>query len=110
METTDTTILDRLERLERLFDEVHLPPDSIVGAAYVARLFDCSPESVVCGRFGTDRIPRVRQRPVGFKKKDVDRVLKSLEPLTKEEAKNRAAKISGDAKKVRRKSMITKAA
>lgn len=47
-------------------------PDAIVGAEYVARLIDCSPEAVVRGRFGTDRIRRVREKPVGFVKREVD--------------------------------------
>ena len=47
-------------------------PDAIVGAEYVARLIDCPPESVVRGRFGTDRLRRVREKPVGFVKREVD--------------------------------------
>jgi hypothetical protein len=46
--------------------------DAIVGAGYVARLINCSEESVVRGRFGTDRLRRVREKPVGFVKREVD--------------------------------------
>jgi hypothetical protein len=46
--------------------------EAIVGAEYVALLIGCSDESVVRGRFGTDRLRRVREKPVGFVKREVD--------------------------------------
>lgn len=46
--------------------------EAIVGAEYVARLIDCPVESVVRGRFGTNALRRVREKPVGFVKKEVD--------------------------------------
>jgi hypothetical protein len=77
----------RIERLELITYEAALPGEAIVGAAYVARLFDCSEEAVVRGRFGTDRIPRCREKPVGFRKMDVHRVLKTLSrPLAEQAA------------------------
>jgi hypothetical protein len=69
---------ERVEQLERLVGEVHLSDDAIVGADYVARQFGCSPEAVVRGRFGTDRIKRIRRKPLGFRKGDVHKALKQL--------------------------------
>ena len=75
------TELDHIKsRLAALEEEVRflraarqIPADeAIVGAEYVALLINCAPEAVVRGRFGTDRIRRVRERPVGFVKKEVD--------------------------------------
>ena len=97
----------RIAQLERLFSEAYLPADAIVGANYVAKLFDCSPEAVVRGHFGTNQIPRVRERPVGFRKSDVHKVLKELtKPVSQKAAEARAKAYPVK----RRKSVITKAA
>lgn len=74
-------------------------PDAIVGAEYVARLIDCPAESVVRGRFGTDVLRRVREKPVGFVKREVDAWHKQNITPTKE----KAAEIRRRTKLIRRK-------
>ena len=98
-------ILERIERLELLYEVQHLPADAIVGANYVAKLFDCSPEAVRRGHFGTDKIPRMRNSPVGFRKSDVHKVLKNM----KKPVEQKAAEARAKAYRVKpRKSIITK--
>ena len=100
--TDEQQILERLERLERFVVETRLPDYSIVGAEYVAKLFDCSPEAVVRGRFGTDAIMRVRNNPAGFRKADVHRVLKNLSKTAEEIA----AAERGKARSVKRRKTL----
>lgn len=108
MSESDTkNILERIEQLERLVAETRLPDEAIVGANYVALLFDCSAEAVVRGRFGTDRIPRIREKPVGFKKSEVHRVLREMKTPVSE----RAAEVRSKTRPIkRRRSIITKKA
>lgn len=80
------TIEQRLEKLEQLVILTRLPGEAIVGADYVASLFNCSTNAVVRGRFDTDKIPRVRERPVGFRKMDVHRVLREVTKPVAEKA------------------------
>ena len=103
MTVAEMTIEQRLERVERLIIETRLPGDQIVGAKYVAELFDCSEESVIRKRFGTDKIPRVREKPVGFRKADVHRVLREITKPAAEVAAEKLAKA-----KTRKRSIITK--
>lgn len=99
--------LERLEQLEWLYEVQHLPADAIVGANYVAKLFDCSPDAVVRGHFGTNQIRRVRHSPVGFRKSDVHKVLAELtKPITQKAAEARAKAYPVK----RRKSVINKQA
>lgn len=56
----------------------NLDPAAIVGADYVAFRFNCSESAVVRGRFETNRIPRVRRKPLAFVKRDVDAVWRNL--------------------------------
>ncbi|MCA1623163.1 MAG: hypothetical protein LC768_06790 [Acidobacteria bacterium] len=68
----------------------HLPAGAIVGADYVAYKFGCSEEAVVRGRFETDRIPRLRKKPVAFVKRAVDEVWLNLnQPVSEKAAKLR---------------------
>ena len=83
-----------LADLRRLVIETRLPDDQIVGAEYVAALFDCSVDAVIRKRFGTAKIRRVRLSPVGFRKADVHTVLKDLT----RPARDIAAQIVGSAK------------
>jgi hypothetical protein len=101
---SEESILARLERLERLVVEMDLPDCAIVGADYVAKLFNCPKDAVVRGRFLTNAIPRIRLKPVGFRKGDVHRVLRELKMPVQE----RAAEIMANAKTRRRRSIIKK--
>ena len=47
----------------------------LVDAAYVARLFGCSVDSVRRRKAGTKDLPRYSNRPLRFLKKDVDEFL-----------------------------------
>jgi hypothetical protein len=73
----------------------NLAPDAVVGADYVAHRFGCSEAAVVRGRFDTDKIPRFRQKPLAFIKREVDAVFKALTRSPSE----RAAEIRYKAKK-----------
>jgi hypothetical protein len=52
----------------------NLPPDAVVGVDYVSYKFGCSQNAVVRGRFGTDKIPRFREKPIAYIKRNVDSV------------------------------------
>ena len=109
MANTEPTIEERLEKLERITFEQSLPDYAIVDADYVARLFSISRGAVVNKRFGTHKIPRCREKPVGFRKADVHRVLRETSKTTQEKA---AAEIAGARllkRKPRKKSIIKKA-
>lgn len=108
MTELEQNLTARLERLERLFSEVHLPPEAIVGADYVAQMFACSVEAVVRGRFGTDKIPRVSNKPVRFKKSDVHRILNTKIKPQKTIAEKVDEAIRNARPVKRRKSIITK--
>lgn len=86
------SIEERLEKLERFYYEQSLPDYAIVGANYVAVLFDIKPIAVVNRRFGTHKIPRCREKPVGFRKGDVHRVLREVSKTTEEKAANAMAR------------------
>lgn len=53
----------------------NLPPAAVVGTDYVAFRFGCSEAAVVRGRFEINRIPRLRDKPIAFIKRNVDGVL-----------------------------------
>lgn len=103
MTATELSLQEQINQLKRLIVETRLPEDSIVGAAYVAELFGCSEESVIRRRFGTDKIPRVREKPVGFRKGDVHRVLREITRPAAEVAAEAIAKA-----RPRKRSIITK--
>ncbi len=68
----------------------NLPPAAIVGTDYVAYRFGCSGSAVIRGRFGTERIPRLRNKPIAFIKRDVDAVWQNLnKPIPEKAAKYR---------------------
>ncbi len=68
----------------------NLPPAAIVGTDYVAFRFNCSESAVVRGRFETNRIPRLREKPVAFIKRNVDAVWLNLnQPISEKAAKYR---------------------
>ena len=95
-----------LEKLEQIAAERFLPDYAIVGADYVARLFNCSERAVVDGRFGTERIPRCRKSPVGFRKSDVHKVLRETSRSVREKAVEEMRKPK--LVKRRKRSVITK--
>ena len=64
----------------------NLPPAAIVGADYVAFRFSCSESAVVRGRFETSQIPRLRDKPIAFIKRDVDAVWLNLNKSVPEKA------------------------
>jgi len=56
----------------------NLPAAGVVGSDYVAYRFGCSEAAVIRGRFETDKIPRLRNKPVVFIKRNVDAVWHNL--------------------------------
>lgn len=64
----------------------NLPPTAIVGKDYVAYRFNCSQEAVVRGRFDTNQIPRLRNKPIAFVKRNVDAVWQNLHKSPAEKA------------------------
>lgn len=64
----------------------NLPPTAIVGKDYVAYRFNCSEAAVVRGRFDTNQIPRLRNKPIAFIKRNVDAVLQNLHKSPAEKA------------------------
>lgn len=56
----------------------NLPPSAVVGSDYVAYRFGIAENAVVRGRFETNRIRRVRNKPLAFIKREVDAVWHSL--------------------------------
>ncbi|HMS41117.1 MAG TPA: hypothetical protein PKE69_12880 [Pyrinomonadaceae bacterium] len=101
--TIETTILERLDTLTKAVESLrsdftisqitffeNLPPTAVVGADYVAYRFGCSQSAVVRGRFETDRIPRFRNKPIAFVKRNVDAVWHELnKPVSEIAAKYR---------------------
>lgn len=68
----------------------NLPPAAVVGTDYVAFRFGCSESAVVRGRFETDKIPRLRNKPLAFIKRNVDAVWLNLnQPVADKAAKYR---------------------
>jgi hypothetical protein len=64
----------------------NLPAHAVVGTDYVSYRFGCSQDAVVRGRFETDKIPRLRSKPIAFIKRNVDAVWMNLNKPVKEEA------------------------
>ena len=92
-------ILDELSELKRTVESLkldftlnqitffeNLSPDAVVGTDYVAYRFGCSESAVVRGRFETNRIPRFRNKPIKFIKRDVDAVFRELNESVKEKS------------------------
>lgn len=68
----------------------NLPPTATVGTDYVAYRFGCSQAAVVRGRFDTAKIPRFRNKPIAFIKRNVDAVWHELnKPVSEIAAKYR---------------------
>ncbi len=63
-----------------------LVPAAVVGTDYVAFRFSCSESAVVRGRFETDKIARLRDKPLAFVKRDVDAVWLNLNQSVTEKA------------------------
>ena len=64
----------------------NLPPAAIVGTDYAAFRFSCSESAVVRGRFETNKIPRLREKPIAFIKRDVDAIWQNLNKSVPEKA------------------------
>lgn len=64
----------------------NLPPSAVVGTDYVCFRFNCSESAVVRGRFETDKIPRLREKPIAFVKREVDAVWHSLNQTVADKA------------------------
>jgi hypothetical protein len=56
----------------------NLPSAAVVGTDYVSFRFGCSQEAAIRGRFETDKIPRLRNKPLAFIKRNVDAVWMTL--------------------------------
>ncbi len=64
----------------------NLDSAAVVGVDYVAFRFNCSSSAVTRGRFETDQIPRIRNKPLAFRKRDVDAVWRNLNTTVEEKA------------------------
>jgi len=64
----------------------NLSPAAIVGTDYAAFRFGCSESAVVRGRFETNKIPRLREKPIAFIKRNVDSVWLNLNQPVSEKA------------------------
>jgi hypothetical protein len=64
----------------------NLPLSAVVGADYVAYRFGCNESAVIRGRFETDKIPRLRNKPIAFIKRNVDAVWQDLNKPSSEKA------------------------
>lgn len=99
----EKTILERLDTLTKAVESLrsdftisqityfeNLPPSAVVGVDYVAYRFGINQSAVVRGRFDTDKIPRVRNKPIAFIKRNVDLVWHELnKPVSDVAAKYR---------------------
>jgi hypothetical protein len=64
----------------------NLPAGAVVGVDYASYRFGCSQDAVIRGRFETDKIPRLRNKPIAFIKRNVDAVWLNLNKSTSETA------------------------
>jgi hypothetical protein len=64
----------------------NLTPAAVVGTDYVAYRFGCNESAVIRGRFETDKIPRIRNKPIAFIKRNVDAVWEDLNKSIPEKA------------------------
>ena len=105
-------ILDEIADLRKAFESLrsefsiaqityfeNLAPAAVVGADYVAYRFGCSESAVIRGRFETDKIPRLRNKPLAFIKRNVDAIWLNLNQSSSE----KAAKYRHDKKQGKRK-------
>lgn len=91
--------IESLETEVRVLKSFGSVPDTrTVGADYVAQLFGISEQSVVRGRFDTDKLRRVRTKPVGFVKSEVDRLHRELFGKTKTERALEAERVANTRK------------
>ena len=72
----------------------NLPPAAVVGVDYVAYKFNVSESAVVRGRFDTDRIRRLRQKPLAFIKREVDQIFMEITKPSSEVAAEYRHKIN----------------
>ena len=72
----------------------NLQPGAVVGVDYVSYRFGCSQEAVIRGRFETDKIPRLRSKPVAFIKRNVDTAWMNLNKSISEVATEYRHKIN----------------
>lgn len=79
----------------------NLPPDATVGKDYVAYRFNCTEAAVVRGRFDTDQIPRIRNKPIAFTKREVDAVQKNLSRSPAEKAAEIRRKVTAPKKRAK---------
>lgn len=99
MTVFEKTILERLDALTKAVESLrsdftisqityfeNLPPTAVVGADYVAYRFGINQSAVVRGRFDTDKIPRARNKPLAFIKRNVDAVWNNLNKPVSEAA------------------------
>ncbi len=103
MTNFEKTILERLDTLTKAVESLrsdftisqityfeNLPPTAMVGVDYVAYRFGCSEAAVVRGRFDTNKIPRFRNKPIAFIKRNVDAIWHELnKPVSEIAAKYR---------------------
>ncbi len=95
----ERTVLSELADLRKMVEKLssgysiarityfeNLPPAAIVGVDYAAFRFGCSESAVVRGRFETSKIPRLRDKPIAFIKRDVDAILQNLNKSVPEKA------------------------
>lgn len=71
-------ILDELREIRDLVSKPAPRPDDLVGADYVVARTGISLRTVIAGKAGTNNIPRVMNRPVRFRRGDVDQWLRKL--------------------------------
>ncbi len=103
MTNFERTVLSELADLRKMVESLksdftlshityfeNLPPAAVVGIDYVAFRFGCSESAVIRGRFETNRIPRLRRKPVAFIKRNVDQIWLDLsQPISEKAAKCR---------------------
>ncbi len=64
----------------------NLPSAAVVGTDYVSYRFGCAEAAVIRGRFDTDKIPRLRSKPIAFIKRNVDQIWWNLNQPNSEKA------------------------
>lgn len=79
----------------------NLSPNAVVGKDYVAYRFNCSEAAVVRGRFDTDQIPRTRNKPIAFIKREVDAVWQNLHKSPAEKAAEIRRKVTAPKKRTK---------
>src|SRR5438045_428251 len=110
----EKSVIERLDALTRAVESLradfsisqitffeNLPPGAIVGLDYVAYKFGCTEAAARRGRFGTDKIRKLRKKPIAYVKRDVDVVWLNLSKSVSEvaaEIRYKTKKIRGEKK------------